>query len=84
MLDCIRPCVTKETTTRTDEATRIITATALVSGLRPKRNIDQISTGSVVSPTPLVKDVTTNSSNETVNAINAPATMPGINKGSVT
>ena len=53
---------------------------ALISGVRPKRSIDQIIIGSVFS-VPVVKKVTTTSSNDRVKEISAAATIAGAQQG---
>ena len=80
---------TRRDATRSGRITRDATATmiveiALISGVTPNRIELQISTGSVVEPTPALNDVMTRSSNDRAKASIAPAAMAGARSGSVT
>lgn len=57
---------------------------ALRDGESPKRSIETIFTGRVVFPGPITKKVTTNSSNDIVNANKAAPIIPGEMIGRVT
>ena len=59
-------------------------AVALTIGETPNRSDAKIRSGSVVVPAPETKNEVMKSSNENVNASNAPATTAGASRGSVT
>ena len=57
---------------------------ALISGVIPVRIIENTLRGKVVAPGPVVKNVTTKSSNDRVNAIKPAPNNAGRSKGNVT
>ena len=61
----------------------VIVASALMSGVTPSLTFDQISSGRVVLPGPVVKLVITTSSREMVKASSQPERMAGLMIGKV-
>ena len=83
-----RRCGTRRAATRSGGSARprrrSIVEIALISGVTPNRIELQISTGSVVEPTPALNDVITRSSNDRAKASIAPAAIAGASSGTVT
>src|SRR5258708_5102168 len=64
-------------------AAMMMVASALISGLRPRRTREKTSMGKVVAPGPVVKLEITTSSRERVKASSQPETMAGAMMGKV-
>jgi hypothetical protein len=66
------------------EITKVIVATAFISGDTPDLIFEKISIGNVITPEPVVNEAFIKSSKDCVKAKSVPAKIPGASRGKVT